>query len=96
MSKLPAVISFRFLPSRETDQTCRQPSPSLTQVNDFPPLSQTMSSTTSTQVLSCSVRMVWTVPVAASAMSRSRVFCSRLSRCTTTWLEFAAQSRRAR
>jgi hypothetical protein len=95
-SKLPGVIRRGAPPARGTVYTLFQPSRSLVQVNRAPPSIQAGRSTTSTQVESRSVRIVRTAPVRASATTSSRVFCSRLSRCTSSSAFDAAHCIRAR
>src|SRR2546427_2081318 len=68
------------LPSRLTRYTCLQPSRSLVHRNSVPFASHSISSTTSTQAESRSVRTVRVAPVAASASITRSVFWSRLMR----------------
>ncbi len=91
-------MSF-IAPSRPTEYACCQPSRSLSHTNDFALLYQesgvSVGDQMSIHALSRSTSTERTAPVAAVANQSVFTFCRRLSCCTVSSVEFAAQSMRA-
>ncbi len=95
MSKLPGVSSRAVPGWRGIAQAWRQPSRSLTQSSSELPGSHCQASTTSTQALSSSRKILRPWPVAGSASQTSLVFWSRFICWITISVGPSAHSMRA-